>query len=157
MSFGILFSVILIIIFLVFGFYVIQKFLGIQEDVQIGKFQENLQSNIDKYWKISSGQSEEYTYNVPIEIKYVCFIDLESSGHGAYDDLYDEIKFYKKTGNNVYFYPEVEGRTNSLDINHVDIESTTETNNPLCLKTRSGEIKLRLEKVQGNTQVIVKT
>ena len=66
LSFGMIFSIILIIIFISFAFYAIQKFLSIQNSVQVGKFVNEFQQNVDKIWKGSQGsekkeRSEEHT------------------------------------------------------------------------------------------------
>jgi uncharacterized protein (UPF0333 family) len=42
-SFGMIFSIILVISFLAFGFFAIQKFLGIQENIIMKKFVDDFQ------------------------------------------------------------------------------------------------------------------
>ena len=63
LSFGMIFSIILIIVFLAFAFYAIKVFLGIQNTAQIGKFISDLKSDVDRVWK-STESSEEKEYNL---------------------------------------------------------------------------------------------
>lgn len=72
LSFGMIFSIFLIIIFLAFAFYVIPKFLGFQDTLKLGSFIKEFQSDIDKMWKSSQG-SQEVEYNLPKEITRICF------------------------------------------------------------------------------------
>ena len=55
LSFCMIFSIILILAFLAFTVYAIRKFLGIQTSVQIGKFGDDLQTDVDKMWRGSQG------------------------------------------------------------------------------------------------------
>ena len=75
-SFGMIFSIILIIIFISFAFFAIKKFIGIQDAMKIGQFGDQLQSDIDKLWRGSQG-SQEVEYFIPSKIESVCFVDDE--------------------------------------------------------------------------------
>ena len=81
LSFGMIFSIILIVIFIGFAFFAIQKFLGIQNSVQVGKFSNDFQLDVDKIWKGSQG-SEEKEYFLPKKITFVCFTDYSSDKKG---------------------------------------------------------------------------
>ncbi len=48
LSFGMIFSIILIIVFLSFAFYAIKIFLNMQTTMQVGKFVEELRNDVDK-------------------------------------------------------------------------------------------------------------
>lgn len=155
-SFGVLFSIILIIIFLTFGFYVITKFLNMQTEILIGTFKTDLQNEIDKAWKGGSQDiiSSQFEYTLPLKINYFCIVDFSSGARGAYSSYYNEIKKYKRTNMNSYFYPEAK-TTNAINIEHIDIESITENDNPFCLKNSNEIIKLRLQKVSNNPNIII--
>jgi len=75
LSFGMIFSIILIIVFLAFAFYAIKTFLGIRDAAQTGKFINDLKSDIDRVWK-STESSEEREYVLPSKIDYICFVDF---------------------------------------------------------------------------------
>ena len=49
-SFGMIFSIILIIIFIAAGFYAITKLLALQRTIQIESFLKDFQDDVDKMW-----------------------------------------------------------------------------------------------------------
>ena len=106
LSFGMIFSIILIIIFIIFAFYAIQKFLSWQNSAQIGKFKNDLQSDIDRIWQSSKG-SQEKEYFLPTKIKYVCFADYEinDGARGNNRNFYDELELVYYGEENMFFYP----------------------------------------------------
>jgi len=123
LSFGMIFSIILIIVFLAFAFYAIKTFLGIQDAAQTGKFINDLKSDIDRVWK-STESSEEKEYVLPSKIDAVCFRDDE------YENLFFQSdKFF-------------EGR----QINHIDISKIISIENPFCIENVRGKVKLTLVK-----------
>ena len=76
MSFGMIFSIILIVIFIITAFYAIQKFLGFQEEIQINQFIDSLKSDVDKMWRGSKG-SQEVEYSLPTKVKRACFVESD--------------------------------------------------------------------------------
>ena len=77
LSFGMIFSILLIIVFLGFAFFAIKTFLGLQSSGGVGNFLSDLQDDVDTVWKVSqAAQTEEYF--LPQEIEYVCLIDASS-------------------------------------------------------------------------------
>ena len=135
LSFGMIFSIILIIIFLAFSFYAISKFLGLQRIAQVGQFVEGLQTDVDKMWKGSQG-SQEVEYILPKKIKEICFTDDE------YENL-----FFSPRGSS-------EGM-DSIEIKHIDIEKITENENPFCIKNTDGKVKIIIKKSFGEELVMI--
>ena len=123
LSFGMIFSIILIIFFIVFAFYAIQKFLGISDEVKMGKFKDNLQSDVEKMWKSSQG-SQEVEYNLPSKINKVCFKNNE----------YENLVF------------ESDDFVQGYNMNHIDIEKITENENPFCIENVNGKVKMTIKK-----------
>ena len=135
LSFGMIFSIILIIIFIVFAFYAISKFIGMQRIAQVGQFVDCLQSDVDKMWKGTQG-SQEAEYSLPKKIKEVCFTD----------DEYE----------NLFFYPEGSSEGfNSIEIKHIDIEKITENENPFCIQNTDGKVKMIVKKGFGEELVMI--
>ena len=98
LSFGMIFSIILIIFFIVFAFYAIQKFLVIGNTAKIAGFTGQLESDIDKMWRGSQG-SQKAEYFLPSKIEYICFADYNAVKKGPKTSFYDEL-------NQVYFESE---------------------------------------------------
>lgn len=123
LSFGMIFSIILIVIFIAFAFYAIKIFLGLQGSAEIKKFVNDLQLDIDRVWK-SDGASQEREYILPSKVEYVCFVDDE------YQNLiFQASEFIKGT-----------------KIDRIDVQKTTEGEDPFCIKNIDGKIKIRLQK-----------
>ncbi len=132
LSFGMIFSIILIIVFLVFAFYAVKKFLAMQSTIQIEKFAEDLQSDIDRAWKSTqSNKTEEYI--LPKKIDSVCFRDNE------YENL-------------IFRPPRIaEGKM----IEHLDIGKITKEENPFCIDNSKGKIRIKLKKDYGEILVTI--
>jgi len=129
LSFGMIFSIILIIVFLAFAFYAIKIFLGIQDAAQTGKFINDLKSDIDRVWK-STESSEEKEYVLPSKIEAVCY---------EYENLFFQSdKFF-------------EGE----QISHIDTSKITSTENPFCIENVRRKVKLTLVKEIGEALVTI--
>jgi hypothetical protein len=133
-SFGMIFSIILIIIFLSFSFYAISKFLELQENVKIEKLQDDLQSDVDKMWKSPQG-SQKVQYLIPNKIESVCFTNDE---YGNFILNARDIKETKKD-----------------DIEHIDIVKITEIEDPFCVENDNGKVKMILKKDYGEALVLI--
>ena len=156
LSFGMIFSIILIVLFIAFAVYAIMKFLSIGETVEIAKFKDELQSDIDKMWKGSKGVNEE-SYFLPSKIKMVCFLDSETPGKGQNKEMYDELKWAHYETENLMFYPldSVEGELRSMEIKHIDLAKTSEKENPLCFENNKGKLALTVSKNYGEVLVTI--
>ena len=130
-SFGMIFSIILIIIFVSFAFFAVKKFMGIQDAMKIGQFEDRLQSDIDKLWRGSQG-SQEVEYFLPSKIESVCFVD----------DDYANLVFHSESF--------IEGK----NIDNIDIEKITEEGD-FCIDVIKGKIKMTIKKDYGEALVII--
>ncbi len=155
LSFGMIFSIILIIFFIAFAFYAIQKFLEIQNAAKIGQFSNKLQSDVDKMWRGSQG-SQSIEYFLPSKIEKVCFVDFFSNSKGEYQNLYDKLKQVYYEYENLFFYPVGSGAgIDALEIKHIDIEKITENENPFCIKNAKGKIKMTIKKNYDEALVVI--
>jgi hypothetical protein len=131
-SFGMIFSIILVIIFLVFGFYAIKKLIDLQQTIQIETFLKDFQDDVDKMWKSVQG-SQEVQYNLPTKVTAVCF----------QNDEFQNLRFVSK---NII---------NGKQINNLDILNTIKEETSLCIQNSKGKIKMRITKDYGETLVTV--
>jgi len=132
LSFGMIFSIILIVIFIAFAFYAIQKFLGIQNTVKVGQFVDSLQSDVDKAWR-SSQYSQKVEYFLPTKVEEVCFEDNE----------YENLVFHSRDF--------IEGRK----IKHINITKITEDKDPFCIETTKGKVEMTIKKDYGEALVTI--
>jgi len=116
LSFGMIFSIILIIVFIAFAFYAIGMILDFDKTVNVGKFVNDFQSDVNDMW-VNEG-SQEYTYSLSDEVEEVCF---------------DESKIlFKPLG--------VGGDSDYTEIEHLDIEED------FCIENVDGKIKIRIKR-----------
>lgn len=156
-SFGMIFSIIMIIIFITFAFYGIGKFLSIQNTAQAGKFANDLQNDIDKMWKSSQG-SQEQEYFLPSKVKYVCFTNYEDKdvSRGSYANFFEETRQAFFEEENLFLYPIGSGEGfDSVALEHLDIEKITEEDNPLCFANENGKVVFTIKKNFGEALVTI--
>ena len=160
LSFGMLFSIMLIIIFIIFAFYTINIFLGTQKDLNFGKLFNDVQRDVDKIWR-STESLKEFEYVIPKEIDRACFIDFGPGARlsGPATDIYNDLgRISSRQGNFVlYSIKDSDGYSSRKfkDIEHIDIGETTSSENPLCFEVSNGKIKITLRKDFGRSEVIV--
>jgi hypothetical protein len=157
LSFGMIFSIILIIVFLVFAFYAIKTFLGFSDKAKAGKFFTDVQSDIDRIWRNSAFSSEQREYIVQSNADFVCIIDFSSDARGENSLFYTELRRTNYGSENLAFYPVKLLGTGfeSEELKHIDISKITSEENPLCIKTRSGKVTFILKKDFGEALVII--
>ncbi len=145
MSFGMIFSIILIIFFLTFAFFGIKTFLGVQETAKTTKFLSDFNADVEQVWK-SAQTSQEKEYFLPSKREKVCFADFSAPKQGADIGIYDELKraYYGKE--NMIFYPVNFDGVESTQIKYIDIGKITISQNPFCISNVDGKVKLRLTK-----------
>jgi len=125
-SFGMIFSIILIVVFLGFAFLAIQKFLEFQDQVKEKKFYDSFKGDIEKVWK-STMASKEVEYIVPSKTEKACFTD------DPYENVY---LYYERPSDGTY-------------LEHLDIT------NSFCIDAMDGKVKFSLEKNYGDSLVKV--
>lgn len=134
LSFGMIFSIIMIIVFLVFAFYGIGKFLNFQKAIKFTQFEENLQSDIDTLWKSSSGDGKEVSYYLPSDVRSICFLDEE----------FKNLRYNSKKPRS------------GLILAHLDIDKTLGNSNSLCIENINNRVEFKLEKNYGETVIVSK-
>ncbi|MCX6746918.1 MAG: hypothetical protein NTU63_02165 [Candidatus Pacearchaeota archaeon] len=130
LSFGMIFSIFLIVVFIAFAVYAIIKFLEFQDTIKIEKFVDDLRQNIDAMWKGDQG-SQKVEYSLPTKIEEVCFVD----------DEYENLIFNSKQI--------IQGK----DIENINTESMTSKENPYCIENVKGKVKMTIVKNYGETLV----
>jgi hypothetical protein len=131
-SFGMIFSIILIVVFIAFAIYGITKFLGVQKFAQVEKFKNDFQADINNMWKSTQG-SQDVEYFIPKKIEQVCFAEGE---------------FY-----NMYFIPsDYDGYIlKNIDFAKINILSGKK----LCISTLNGKISMTIKKNYNENLVTI--
>lgn len=150
MSFNLIFSLVLIIAFIVFAFVAIKFFMNMQETAQLVQFYENLQSEINS--ARSSTTTEKYfEIKLPKKITHVCFANMTKE-RTAPQHLASQITSHAPDFN-VYLIPQKKLQNHaSKRIEYLDIEAITENQNPYCVETNT---KLLIKKEAFSKLVII--
>jgi len=132
LPFGVIFAILLIVVFIAIAFIAIGGFLDIGKSASVGLFYEELQKNVDNAW---NGQSGEFDFeiNLPKGVEEVCFANLSNTITNN-NEKYRELRNYDLYEANIFLIPagEAQGMEWKL-INHIDIDKITATKNPYCV------------------------
>ncbi len=133
LSLGMVFSILLIIVFIAFAFYVITKFLSLQDSVKISQFSDNLQKDVNTVWNAPQSSQPE-VYSLPTSITQICFVDTPG------DNLI-------LNGNKGYSAP-------GGSIENLNMSAITSSGNS-CFPVVNGKVNLVLQKNFGDTLVTI--
>lgn len=121
MSFGTIFSIILIIFIIAVAFFAIDHFVGLSKCTNVGLFYDDLREEVRDAWSSSSGRYEaDFTAKIPKKglfgsgIEYICFGTLaltpsDSISAGIRDNLLDDYMFDPNSEYNVITFPPDKG------------------------------------------------
>lgn len=146
MSFGFIFSIFLIVFFILIAFIVIKQFLSAKDCTLLGIFLDSFKADIKKSWN-SQIDSHTFRGNLPTKITHVCFTDLTKPIKGNFVDIGHSLTVYEGKEINTFFYPT--GKACEIpahNVPHLDIETITKTHNPFCINVVKGTIFIEVEK-----------
>lgn len=160
MSFGMIFSIFLIIFFVVVAFIAINSFLNMKKCIQLGTFYNDLSDEVDKAFK--SERAESYFPGkdiaiLPSNIKWVCFANFSEDSDGSRAELKSVVDNFRGRDKNMFFYP-IENACDMpyLNLEDIDIEKMTATENPYCIPVDKGKISIKIAK-ERRTHLVVLT
>lgn len=135
-SFGMIFAIILIIVFIVFAFIAINKFLEFQKNAQINQFMNNLQNDITSTYTSQSASNIE-TYSVPSNVIKVCFVNSNL----------DNLEIYTKGS----LIP-----SNTNELKDIDLNNTFPGGNSrICTNATDNKVSIKLTKDYYSSLVTV--
>jgi hypothetical protein len=146
MSFQMIFSILLIVFFVVVAFIAIRAFLKTKDCAQVGIFIEDFETEIKKAWN-SQKSSFEFKGRLPTKLDYVCFANLSRPVKGEYEDIGWDLGVYQGQGGNTFFFPHEKACGMPFkNVKHLDVESITASKNPYCIPIADGVISFQIEK-----------
>ena len=147
LPFGMLFSILLIAVFIFVAFFAIKIFLEQRDCSQTGLFINDLQSEVDNAWMSSETSSDVFSAVLPSGIEYVCFADLEAAeGLSGDEGIAEEIE-RNSPERNMFFYPSRYACNMPAQIiKHINITEITKYENPYCIENKRGRINMTIEK-----------
>ena len=146
LSFESIFSIILIVFFILIAIIVINAFLKTQGCAKIGIFIDGFRSDVEKSW---NSQYDKHTFrgNLPGSIDYVCFANLSRASFGEFKAIGKDLSLFEGKKANMFFWPT--GKACEMPyhyIAHIDDEKITKTRNPNCFAIKEGVVGLEIEK-----------
>ena len=140
LPFGMIFAIILIVVFVVIAFIAVGYFLDIGRASGVGLFYRELQGVVDDAMR---GQSSEVGFDIdlPSKVLFVCFANLsgEITNRGA---EYEAIRNYDVYEANVFLVPpEFAENMQWKFVEHLNVGKITESENPYCVSA-DGELRV---------------
>lgn len=140
-SFGMIFSIIIIIATLAVAFFVITHFLNLSGCTKTSLFWNSLKGEVDKAWGGDFTQ-EVYSADLPSGITKVCFGNFTQMPYDEDKALFEELEMYEKSGRNSYLYPPEKACEGLAFYNLEHIV----TDKFFCVPVKSGKMSVKLSK-----------
>lgn len=141
-SFGMIFSIIIIIAIIAVSFYVIQYFTKLSTCTSTGLFYEALEKEVNAAREATTSR-QLFSADLPKSVDYLCIGNMtllsKTEDKTRFDALY---KIYRLSNNNVFVYPQNKGcqTLNSKTIDYI------ETSDFFCVKSNKGRVSLLIQK-----------
>ncbi len=143
LSFGMIFSILIIIVTLAVAFYVIREFMETGKCAELRVLHENLQREIDTVWRSAAAQVA-FQRSVPSSVKSVCFGDPASWDATEQGKERTAFASYRGTDENFFIYPLQCGRAVSVrSLPHVSLQRG------FCVPVTKGEVSITIGKASS--------
>lgn len=137
LSFGTIFSIIVIIAIIGVAVYAITYFVGLKKCTEISLFYKNLQDKTDQAWS-SDSVSDMFVGTLPTDIEKVCFGNVSMAPAGP---EYTALKVYARQNANVFMYPPKE----ACETKHVALKHA-KFNSFFCVPVDDGRLRVSMKK-----------
>lgn len=153
LPFSTIFSIFLIIFFIVVAVMAINYLIKTQQCAKVGIFVDNFKTEVTSAWH-SQKADFPFSGNVPTKIEYICFTNLSRPLKGTNIKIGEELSIYEYENANLFFYPV--GKACEMGyhkIPYLDIEDITKKDNPYCIPVTDGLVKMNIQKGFNDKQV----
>lgn len=133
LSFGVIFSIILIIVFLFAAIYAINFFLDYGKCTQIGDFYSDLQKQVNDAFYSQSVENKKVEISLPSSTSMICFANLSAEITNPGQE-YEDIKDYHLEDANLFLFPQEDSCNMPYkNIERINISEITKLKNPYCV------------------------
>ncbi len=156
-SFGMIFSIIIIVALIGVAVYATTIFLKFGSSAQVGLFYEEFQSKIDEIWS-SASTNRVVSFPLPSTIKFVCFGFISADTNaGRYDSQFKALRRdssgFQQENTNTFLYPPEKAKELAYEkIEKIDISGLGVFD---CFEVKDGVVKIRLSKGEFDSLVKV--
>lgn len=158
MSFGMIFSIILIVFFIIIAGIAVNAFLKWQKEAQIGLFIKELQNEAAIAFASPDydNSGKPFKSSLPSGVEEVCFINMSSAIKDASNVekmVYDYAKKQTHTAsNNLFIYaPEKNYKTKWASVKKIDLSQK----NPICIPVKNGAVSIKIKRTFDYPLLIV--
>jgi len=148
-SFGMIFSIIIIIAIISVAFYVLTKFMGVSKCTQVGLFYDDLKTYTEKAWQAQI-HKDTFTGSLPSGIELVCFGNFTQSPQAKYVSVFNDLQERQGRDKNVFLYPiqqECDLPLSAFKLLHV------KTSNFFCVPVKNNKMQIKSEKSEFDSLV----
>lgn len=148
-SFGMIFSIILIIAIVGVSIYVISYFMSLRSCTTIGFFYDDIQDRVDKAWASTKAQ-EIFEADLPRGIEKVCFGSFDIPHRDEDSEAFESLKRYANHNKNLFLYPN-QGDCGA-DLRSYKLEHAT-SDEFFCSEVDGGEVTFKISKTSTDSLV----
>ncbi len=159
LSFGMIFSIIIMIAIIGVAIYAISAFLSIGKTSQLAIFHQKFQEKVEEIWS-SSITNKVVDFNIPNSAEFVCFGNLDEESYNPnFENEYEELRKYasgfEQKNTNRFIYPP--GKAKDFAYKKIDKIDTSELVNGFdCFEVNNGNVKIRFVKEEFDPFVRIK-
>ena len=161
LPFQLIFSLILIAVFLYAAFTGIKYFLERADQAKIGQFLAELENKVGTAWQATE-ISQSYSLDLPSRIKYVCFGDFSKRVQNLQNTVCPDFERYRQQaagqGANIFFCPPIAaysiGAPAYSKISCSGNDCLDFKQSFYCIKN-DGKVNIMLEKKLGSSKVVL--
>lgn len=159
--FQMIFSIILIAIFLYTAFTGIRYFMESADQARILQFSAEVEAKVNTIWQALDAE-QTYTFSLPNRIEKVCFGDLSTR---ISQDTCPDFEIYREQakirGSNMFFCPPTGAYSVGapvhlkIDCDGNDCLRTEQFVGTYCVENDDGKVSITLRKEFGSTEVVL--
>lgn len=154
-SFGMIFSIIIIIALIGVAVYAITAFLDFSGSAQMGLFYQEFQDSVNNVWS-SATTNRVFTFTVANSIDFVCFGNIAGNiDAGQYNVQLNKLRegssSFQQQNTNTFLYPP--DKAGDLAFKKIDKIDTTTLDDFDCFEVESGKVRIRLFKGEFDSLV----
>lgn len=150
-SFGMIFSIIIIIAIISVAFYVLTKFIGVSKCTQIGLFYDDLKEYTEKAWQAQI-HKDAFSGSLPSSIEFVCFGNFSQSPQAKYISIFNDLQEHQGRDKNVFLYPipeECDLSLSAIKLAHI------KTSSFFCVPVKNNKMQIKSEKSEFDSLVVL--
>lgn len=142
LSFGMIFSIILIAVFIFAAIYGINFFMNYSKCTQVGRFYEDFQREVSNTFLSQSTENKKFKISLPSSIEMICFANLSQNQRGLFNEEYELIHDYYLEESNLFMVPGENACSMPYkEIKRLNLEGIIKDDNPYCVPS-DGELIL---------------